>query len=138
MSSIVWEPRDGVNAFIDRCIERRGKGWTWRKIALHEHGSENQPTGFSTLNAYFAKYPEIKKKIDNHSKQEALENLRQTGLELAIQDKDRSLVIYLSKAMLKLYDTPTLELEEKEELVQAMSPEQARLELAQLAKKPDV
>jgi hypothetical protein len=121
-----WEPKGGEQAFIDRTVERRGKGWTWRKIAVAEGIS------YRTVYEYFDRNPHIRTEIVKNEEKEVLENIRQTCLEVAIEKKDRQLLIHLSKAKLKNYEVPVEE--KREELVPAMTPDQAKALLEQRKK----
>lgn len=128
-----WEPKGGIDAFTDRCVERRAKGWTWRKIAITEG------IGYSSLNEYFAKFPEIQKKIYEHGENETLENLRQTLTEVAIEKKDRQILIHLSKAKLKNHEERPQQQDQNG--WPAMTPEQAEkikeiLGIKDVPKKP--
>lgn len=81
-------------------MEARGKGVTWRKIAM------NEGTNKSTLYEWFSANPEFKAEIKKQEKDEQRDNIRQTLLEVAIKDKNVTALIYLSKAVLKMWDTP--------------------------------
>ena len=122
-----WDPRLGVDAFVDRCIERRGVGWTWRKIAADEGIAP------ATLYQFFTENPDIRRKIDAAEPEEQLENIRQTGIEVAIKQKDRQLLMFYLKAKAKLYDTPTPPTAEHN--TQTISPEMAKEILDQLRAK---
>jgi hypothetical protein len=122
-----WDPRLGVDAFVDRCIERRGVGWTWRKIAADEGVS------VTCLYDFFTQNPDIRKKIDAAEPEEQLENIRQTGIEVAIKQKDRQLLMFYLKAKAKIYDTPTPPTNENK--TETISPELAREILDQLRAK---
>ncbi len=95
-----WEPDGGLEAFKERALIKRGKGYTWRKIASEE------PVGFSTLYDFWSRNPEIKKDIDKRELEEIRENIHQTLLELAIKNKNVVALIFLAKSKLKMFDQP--------------------------------
>lgn len=101
--SLPFEPRGGIDSFADRCIDRRSRGWTWRKI------SKDEGCALSTLYEYFDRHPDTRKKIEASAETETIENIRQTLTEVAIEKKDRQILIHLSKAKLKNYEQPVQE-----------------------------
>ena len=126
-----FEPKGGIDAFTDRCIERRGRGWTWRKIA------KTEGCGYTTLYDYLDRNPDIRIKIDAQSEKEVTENIRQTLTEVAIEKKDRQILIHLSKAKLKNYEQPhqePVQVNVNQAVFPAMTKEEAEKLLAERCK----
>lgn len=119
-------PIENHDKFIEWVVTHRGKGWTWDKVATA------LKIGRSTLYEFFDKFPDVRTKIDALTDTQQIENLRQTGMELAIEKKDRQLLIYLMKAKAKMFDTPQPEKPKEEDLVQALTPEEALAKLEKM------
>lgn len=116
-----FEPN--LKEFTDILLESRGKGKTWRKIAAEQGVSRD------TLYTWFNRNPGVKDKIDAEAKDEIKENLRCTAIELALKEKNPTMLIYLNKAINQLYDQPKPDGSddapaEKEEMFPAMTKEQ--------------
>lgn len=130
---VKFEPKDGPDAFVDRTVERRSKGWTWRKVAHAEN------CAYTTLNEYLKNNPDIRSRIDAEEGGETLENIRQTLTEVAITNKDRQILIHLSKAKLKNHEERPQQQDQNG--WPAMTPEQAEkikeiLGIKDVPKKP--
>jgi hypothetical protein len=114
-----WEPKGGPEEFRERALEKRGRGKTWRAIAREEG------INHCTLYEWFKTHPEIQAYIKQHEKNEIKDNIRQTLLEVSLTKKNIVGLIFLSKAVCKMYDTPKAPSEEsdkpKEELHTAMT-----------------
>lgn len=121
-----WEPNGGYDAFFDRCLEKRGKGRTWRGIARDEAISH------VTLYEWFKKYPEFQPAVKKIERGLQKDNIRQTLLEIAIDKKNVTALIYLAKAMCKMWDQPPREgqqqppLPDPTNLHPGMTPDQAK------------
>lgn len=125
-----WRPDMTDEEFNEKCVELRGKGYSWRKIAA-EFG-----VGKSTLYEYTATIPEIKASIAKNEKQEIRDNIRSTLVELAIKKQNVVALIYLSKALYKMYDVPprvgevpATKAADNAPVYPAMTPEAAKQEL---------
>lgn len=130
---IKFEPKDGAEAFVDRTVERRAKGWTWRKVAKAEG------CAYTTINEYLKNNPDIRSRIDAEEGGESIENIRQTLMEVAIEKKDRQILIHLSKAKLKNHEERPQQQDQNG--WPAMTPEQAKavqeiLGIKDVPKKP--
>lgn len=132
-----WEPKGGIDAFKERCIEARGIGKTWAAICKEEGCSRN------TLWLFFKQHQDIKKEIEEKGEEEALENLRQTAMEVAIVEKKPAIIIFLLKAKLGYkdgseYQPPRAKEEaDKDPLVRPITAEEAR-KILEERRKQDV
>lgn len=123
-----WDPGD-VEAFRAKIIEKRANGKTWTKIAAEE--------GISKVTFYKwcrEEQPEFLASVKKDEKQEIRDNLKSTLIEVAIKDRNVTALIYLNKALNKMWDQPKQQPqpkppEENEPKHTAMTPEQAREEL---------
>lgn len=120
-----WEPKGTLEEFQDRLLKSRGEGKTYRKIS-HEEGCS-----IATLYVFFKKNPEIKKFIDQKENDEVNNNLLSTALEVALQDRHPTMLIFLLKARLGYKDgsetkpARSAEEEEKDPLVRPITSEEA-------------
>lgn len=125
-----WNPGMSNEEFHDKCVELRGKGLPWRKIAT-EFGISK-----TAFYEFTATIPEIKKSIGRAEKLEIRDNIRSTLVELAIKNKNVVALIYLSKALYKMYDVPprvgevpATKAADNAPVYPAMTPEAAKQEL---------
>lgn len=125
-SQIPEWPIQDKEYFIQWCISRRIMGETWMKIA------DTVNIARSTLYEYMDKFPDVRTKIDAEVDKGQIEALRQTGMELALKNKDRQLLMFMLRAKAKMYDTRSQAEEiqvSKEELFTSMTPEEALAKL---------
>lgn len=122
---IKWDPiakYGSLEAFKEVLLEKRGVGKTWRAIG-HELGVSK-----TVLYKFFGEHPEFKAEIKAKEKAEIKDNIRQTLLEVALKKKNVVALIFLSKAICKMYDTPKAPAPEddkpKEEMHTGMTREQ--------------
>lgn len=125
---MTWEPKGGIDAFRERCLDKRGKGKTWRQITADE--------GISHVTYYEwrKEHPEFQEGIKKEERALQNENIRQTLLYMAVEKKNVTALIFLHKARLKMYDQPhpkeiPSSIGKPEDQVPAMTPEQAREQL---------
>lgn len=130
-----WPIKDH-EAFVQWCIAKRILGETWMKLA------DTMNIARSTLYEYMDKHPDFRTKVDAEVDKGQVEALRQTGMELALKNKDRQLLMFMLRAKAKMYDTRSQAEEvqtQKEELYPSMTPEEARAKLQErinVQKKP--
>jgi crotonobetainyl-CoA:carnitine CoA-transferase CaiB-like acyl-CoA transferase len=100
-------PIEDHDAFAEWLIEQRTFGTSWRNIAITLN------IGRATLYEYFDRFPDVRTKIDKIADMQLDEQLRHTGMELALREKDRQLVMFMLKAKLKMSEAPAPVAEEK-------------------------
>jgi hypothetical protein len=115
-----WNPPHKGKELREFLLEKRGQGKTWRKIAA-EFGIAR-----STLYDFFTEHKGLKESIDKETKEEVIENLRSTAVELAIKEKNPTMLIYLLKALAKLYDQPRDDDDSKDQPKEELHPAMTR------------
>lgn len=120
-----WEPSGGYDAFLDRCLEKRGKGRTWRAIAVDEGISH------VTLYDWFLRNPKFQPLIKKEERGVRRDNIVQTLMEVAIKNKNVTALIFLAKSLCKMYDQPyqkekSADPAKSAEQHPSMTPEQAK------------
>lgn len=122
--SLKWQPEGGVDAFRDKCLEKRGRGISWRSIAKGE-GISHQ-----TLYVWMREQGDFQKTIKKQEKAEVREQIRQTLIFMAVEKKNVTALIYLAKSLCKMWDQPHQQPEPKKpnepEQHPSMTPEKAK------------